>query len=235
MSAQPPFDAATAGHGAAPGAVPAAPLDAVQRAILSLQNSRAALRQELVPPPAPAPSGRRSGSGLARLWWRRLRAWPAGRLVGEVAHQWWRRHPWQPLGEALYSEARGQLWPLVRRHPWASVTLAATAGALVVASRPWRWHWLDQRLRGAPGAASGWLMRQLRSAPVQATLASLLAMAAQRMHSAGAAAASAPQEAPQTPQAPQMPQMPQTPTQASPAPDTARPAGAEHAHQPLAA
>jgi hypothetical protein len=31
------------------------------------------------------------------------------------------------------------LVPLVRRHPWAAVGVAAAAGALVVSLKPWRW------------------------------------------------------------------------------------------------
>lgn len=152
----------------------------VQQALLSLQASRAALRQALTPAPEPAATRHRSAAGVARLWWRRLQRWPAGRLVGDVAQRWWQGHPWRPLGDTLLAGARAQLWPLVRRHPWATVGVAATAGALAVASRPWRWSWLGQRLRRAPAAASGWLLAQLSTAPVQATLAALLTLAAQQ-------------------------------------------------------
>lgn len=163
-----------------------APHASVQQALLSLQASRAALRQAMTPAPAPAPAAtrHRSAAGLARLWWRRLQRWPAGRLVGEVAQQWWQRHPWRPLGDTLLAGAQAQLWPLVRRHPWATVGVAATAGALAVASRPWRWSWLGQRVRRAPAAASGWLMAQLSAAPVQAALAGLLTLVAQQTLSA---------------------------------------------------
>lgn len=160
---------------AAPASGPSSPR--VQQALASLQASRLALRGELLPPPAPPGRQGRSGA-MARLWWRRLRAWPAARVAGQALQQWWQRHPLQPLGDTLIGQARGQLWPLVRRHPWATVGLAATLGAATVAARPWRWAWVDRQVRRAPGAASGWLVRQLSSAPVQATIASLLALLA---------------------------------------------------------
>lgn len=163
---------APAGSGAAPHS------PRVQQALLSLRSSRSALRVELLPPPQP-PRRHGSSAAMARLWWRRLRGWPAAHMVGEAARQWWQGHPWRPLGDTLIGEARAQLWPLVRRHPWASMGTAAALGAATVALRPWRWAWLDRQLRRAPAAASGWLVRQLASAPVQATIASLLALAAQ--------------------------------------------------------
>lgn len=160
----------------------------VRLALAALRQSREALRAELMPPPEPPPRRMRAGA-VARLWWRRLRDWPVARVAGEAAHHWWRRHPWQPLGDTLIGEARSQLWPLVRRHPWATVGLAAALGAATMAARPWRWAWVDRQVRRAPGVASGWLVGQLTSAPVQATLASLLALLAQRAASPPQAAA----------------------------------------------
>lgn len=154
----------------------AAPSPRVQQALLALAQSRLALHAELLPAPQTAARQGRPGA-IARLWWRRLRSWPAMPMLGEALHQWWRRHPLQPLGEGLVVQARTQVWPLVRRHPWAGAGVAAALGAAVAAARPWRWDWVDRQVRRAPGAASGWLLRQLTSAPVQATLAaSLLAM-----------------------------------------------------------
>lgn len=180
--------------------------DRMQLALLSLQHSRQALRAELMPPDEPPPRRHRAGA-TARLWWRRLRGWPVTRVASEAARQWWQRHPWQPLGSTLIGEARGQLWPLVRRHPWAAVGLAAALGAATVAARPWRWAWVDRQVRRAPGAASGWLVRQLTSAPVQATLAGLLALVAQRAGAAASAAAPEPEAAPAAahPLAPDLP------------------------------
>lgn len=168
------------------------PSPRVRQALLTLQRSRQALHAELVPVVrSEAPRHGRSGA-MARLWWWRLRRWPAVQLVREALHPWWQRHPLQPLATGLAAGARTQLWPLLRRHPWLSVGLAAAFGAAVVAARPWRWAWVDRQLRRAPGAASGWLVRQLSAAPVQATLVSLAALLMRPPAPSGAA----PQEEP---------------------------------------
>lgn len=152
---------------------------AIARALQSLHNSRQALRHEMVPPP-PAHDARAAPGLRLRGWWRRLRRWPAAQLAGEALQHWWQRQPWHPVAETLAQEARRQLWPRMRRHPWASVGLAALAGAGLVALRPWRSRWAEARLRSVPGHAAGWLWRQAGSAPVQAALqagiASLLVM-----------------------------------------------------------
>lgn len=169
---------ASAGHEALP--------PKVQGALLGLANSRLALRAVLVPPPALAPPQPASPGAWARLWWRRLRHWPAGRVAGELAQQWWHRHPWRPLGDTLIGETRGVVWPLVRRHPWLSVGAAAAAGACLVAAKPWRWGWVDRQVRRAPSALSTFVLAQLSSAPVQAGLAALLALMV-RQHASGTA------------------------------------------------
>lgn len=172
----------------APSATGQAPR--VAQALLSLQNSRLALRAELLPPAQRQPRAR-SPQGLARLWWRRLRQVPAARLLADSARAWWRRHPWHPVAETLADEVHAQLVPAVRRHPWASMGVALLGGAALAALRPWRWPWLAQRLHHAPRQASGWLMRQLASAPVQAALVGLIGLALQRSQAAAAAAAAA--------------------------------------------
>lgn len=149
---------------------------AMQRALLSLQNSRQALRNEMMPPPEPAQHANASGDSWSR-WWRRLRRWPAGQLAREAALQWWQRQPLHPLGNTLAGEVRQTLGPLVRRHPWLTVGAAAAAGAGIVAMRPWRWRWLDSHVRQLPRFTGRWLWQQLNSAPMQAAVASLLVMA----------------------------------------------------------
>jgi hypothetical protein len=152
----------------------------IRQALLALQQSRSALRNEMLPPPPPPGARARAGGENWQRWWRRLRRWPAGRLAREALHHWWQVQPWRPLGDTLAGEARQHLVPLVRRHPWASVGLAVAAGAGVAALRPWRWDWVDVRMRQAPAIASRWLWRQLTSAPVQAALAGLMVLASQR-------------------------------------------------------
>lgn len=187
--------------------------EAIRQAVLALQNSRAALRGEMLPAPDEgAGKGPASGDSLHR-WWRRLRRLPAGRWLRQAAGDWWQAHPWRPLGDTLAGEARHQVLPLVRRHPWAAVGVAAAAGAAVVALRPWRWHWLDARVRQAPSAASRWLLRQATSAPVQTALASLVLWASQRPPASSApiapSAPSAPSAPPRSTTAPMPREMPQ--------------------------
>lgn len=56
---------------------------------------------------------------------------------------WWSRHPLNGLAQVAADvggpAARGVLAPEAERHPLRLVALAAGAGALVVALRPWRW------------------------------------------------------------------------------------------------
>jgi hypothetical protein len=166
-----------------PGALPGLGDDlppTIRQALLGLRHSRLALRQEMVPP-ARLGGGAASGPGEGwQRWWRRLRRWPAGRWVRAAAQQWWHAHPLHPLGDTLVGEARSQLLPLVRRHPWATAGVVVAAGAGLVALRPWRWGWVDAHVRRAPAVAGRWLWEQARSAPVQAALASLLWMTRQR-------------------------------------------------------
>ena len=167
-----------------PNSPVAPPTDADRLAavLLRLERSRAALRRELVPPPEPSASGP-DGLGLTgplRRWWRRLRratqGSPLAVLASEAVQGWWQHQPWRPTATLLAGQAR----PLLRQHPVAAVAVAALAGAALVGCRPWRWRAVDAQLRPLPGRALHWLLAQLGSAPVQATLASLALMALRR-------------------------------------------------------
>lgn len=196
-------EAVSGGASALRGTFSPGPSPRVQQALLSLQNSRLALRQELIAPARATPRQGRAGAA-ARLWWRHLRTWPATRMLGEAVQHWWRSHPLHPLGSTLLSEARTQVLPLVRRHPWAILGVAAALGAAAVAARPWRWEWINRQVRQAPGAASNWLVRQLSTAPVQAMVASVVAMLAQKSapRPAPEQSVTASSDAPDTPDAP---------------------------------
>jgi len=151
-------------------------------ALVALDESRAALRQSMLPPPA-CDSSSDSRAGGGRRWphaWCRLRRWlrrqPMARLVSDAATAWWRSHPLHPVAELLARESQGLLLPAVQRHPVASVLVAAASGAALVASQPWRWHALRRELRPLPRRAGQWLIGQLGSAPVQAMVGAWLAM-----------------------------------------------------------
>lgn len=175
-----PTPASPVDRGAGPMPAATAMPAAVQRALMSLQSSRQALRTEMLPPPAAGGEG--SPGGLDwRRWWRRLRRWPASRLAREAAQHWWQRQPLHHLGDTLIGEARQQLWPLVRRHPWVSIGVAVAAGVGIATLRPWRWQWLDAHVRQLPRTAGRWLWQQATSAPMQAALTSLLVMATSKV------------------------------------------------------
>ncbi len=181
MSAQPqsppvppPASAATA---AASSAV-APPLDARQHALARLQASRQRLQTLWVPPP-PADSGKASRgphrvAAWVRHWRRQLGDNPVAGLVMQAVDSWWQRNPWRQAGEAMAGELRQSILPIVRRHPVATVGLAAVAGAALIAARPWRWPLVARQLRPLPGHAGRWLLARLGQAPWQSIIAGLV-------------------------------------------------------------
>lgn len=174
-------------HAGAPHAADLA-LSPTERALARLAQSRAALRQQMLPP-EPDPSTDTTPAAAAR-WVRRAQRWlgrhAAGAALLSVAGRWWRRQTWSPLVTPLLPMAgdlaheADRAWrPWARQHPVALAAGAAVAGAALVALRPWRW--LQRPGRRLPGAA-GWLGPLLRDPVLQATvltsLAPLLAKAA---------------------------------------------------------
>jgi hypothetical protein len=145
------------------------------QALMALENSRRALRAELMPAP-PADTGAHDAADAARRWLRRLRRWPAGQLVREAAQQWWKRQPWHPVVSQAVSEARAHGSPVLQRHPWWVAGAGAALGVAVVTLRPWRWAWVGHHVRRAPGLASRWLARELTAAPMQALILGLATM-----------------------------------------------------------
>lgn len=157
-----------------PAPIPASS-EALAQALARLATSRGALQRQLTGPLSPSglPLARRWRGRLAALW--RHARWQARRqpvlaTVLSAAEQWWHQHPWRAPGELALIELRAQLAPLVRRHPWASVTLAAGVGAAVMAGRPWRQRWVSRQLTPLPRRLAAWLMRELQHLPLQALL-----------------------------------------------------------------
>lgn len=162
----------------APRRPPPALSPARAEALARIERSRARLRLEMIPPP---PAGPPMGSPLPRrlrALWRHLRrrasGWPITGFAMAALGEWWHRQPWRPAGEMLVDEIQASALPWVRRHPVATVAAAAALGAAVVASRPWRWPGVAQRVRPVPRQLSRWLLRQFSQAPVQATLLNML-------------------------------------------------------------
>jgi len=171
-------------------------------AVAALAASRLRLRNEMLPTRHDTP-GTAGGTGSSP-WqhpWRLLRQWlgasaPAALLLDGVA-RWWQRHPWRPAGETVVAELRASALPLIRRHPWATLGAAAAAGALLVAGRGRVWPVVVVQVRPLPSRLLHWLLAELRSAPAQAALASLLLVALRGRTGDGPA-----DEPPPTPAAP---------------------------------
>lgn len=154
-------------------------------AIAALEASRGLLRHEMLPPAMDYGPRARHAAGSA-TWlrpWRRLRRWlrrwPAADIATGAVHDWWRAHPLRPVADVLAAQWRDHAVPVVRRHPVLTVTAAATLGALVVTTRPWRWPLVAREIEPLPSRVGHWLVAQLSSVPVQTALAALAVMAAQ--------------------------------------------------------
>ncbi len=94
-----------------------------------------------------------------------LQAPTSGSLVGDLLQAWWRK---QPLRVALLLAGEAiqvLLQPVARRHPYALVAGAATAGALVVLARPWRWVSTTTLLASLWPQVISEAMRYLRPSP----------------------------------------------------------------------
>jgi hypothetical protein len=154
-------------------------------ALRRLALSRAGLRSVMIAQPEPD-EGAAGGTPnrMLRQLWRQLRragrASPAADLALGALQAWWLTRPWRlPLAE-LRQELQANLVPLVRRHPWLAVSVAAGAGAALVYLRPWRWA----VLRGSwPLWRAGLVAQAVQQAaqwPWEAMLGSLMSSLAAR-------------------------------------------------------
>lgn len=164
---------------------PDRPPTAAQRKALALARldaSRTLLIQRLYPAPsersAHAASGdagvvglvaslmnalmaRAQRDGLPRAAWRTARA---------LARRWWTRQPWHASVELVAGTLADEVKPVVRRHPWASLAVAAAVGGALVMARPWVAHTLRRQTRDLPHRVGRLLWQQLAQAPVQLAL-----------------------------------------------------------------
>lgn len=166
-------------------------------AVARIAASRGQLRTQLLKhaprrraPGAPEGPGFDPARRLRALWRstrQSLRGSPVAGVAMTALQDWWQRHPWRDSVELVLGEINAAVRPLVRRHPVATMTIAATVGVALVAGKPWRWPAVNRRLQPLPARMGRWLFAQLGQAPAQALLSSLMVMLAAR-HSATAAA-----------------------------------------------
>lgn len=154
-------------------------------AIAQLEASRQRLRGVMVPPPGdPLPS--MQGQGLwqrGRVLWRYLRQTsarrhPVLRLAAEAVQDWWLAHPLRQLAQTVALPVHDAAAPVVRRHPWSAVVLAAAGGAALAVARPWRWTMVRQQMRLARRRSVNWALALVGGPVGQALIATLLASAA---------------------------------------------------------
>lgn len=162
----------------------------IERALARIESSRLRLCAALMPQSADDTTAAPAGHGRKR---RRLRAtlrrWfalaplrplrPLLNPAWAAAQGWWQHHPWRGTGEALGHALSHELGPVVRRHPVLSVSVAAAAGAGLVAAQPWRWQPLATQAeiasRRALHSTLDWSWQQLSQPSVQMALGAALA------------------------------------------------------------
>lgn len=163
------------------------------RALARIEASRGALIRCMAPDvPAPRRDPSRSSSassdpadgaslveslvariernGLLQGSWRTLRA---------LSRRWWKRQPWHRSVELVGQTLVHQAQPIIRRHPLASLALAAALGAGVAAAlsaaRPWAWQRVQHQAGPWKDRLGSLLWTQLTATPVQMALAGALA------------------------------------------------------------
>lgn len=166
------------------------------RALARLNASRQRLRQELLPEADDDPAANDSHGGLPlprklkamfRHWRFKLRHMPVAGMALGALQTWWHQHPLRMPGEALGSELRHSVVPLVRKHPVATVLVASAAGAALVAWRPWRWPVVARQIKPIPRSFGRWIVGQLAQPAVQSMLAAWMMSSVHRSSAAAAA------------------------------------------------
>ena len=116
-----------------------------------IEFSRARLRAAMSPPAASV-----IGSGPQQTsWLQRVKQLPIVSLLVESFDAWWSNHPLHAAGQVAAEASSAVVRPVARRHPWVLVLVAASVGALLAWSRPWRWALRPSLLAGlAPQFAS---------------------------------------------------------------------------------
>jgi len=108
-----------------------------------LEASRARLRSALMdiahPPPKPSLLHELGIGSFGSQILDKLKSLPGAALVIESIEHWWAEHPLHAAGSLAEQASRRYVEPIARKNPLAVVLGSAVFGALLIASRPWRW------------------------------------------------------------------------------------------------
>lgn len=108
-----------------------------------LEASRARLRTALMeiahPPPRPSLLDDLGIGSFGSQIVEKLKSLPGAALILESLEHWWAEHPLHAAGSLAEEASRRYVGPIARRNPVAVVVGSAVFGALLVASKPWRW------------------------------------------------------------------------------------------------
>lgn len=108
-------------------------------------------------------------NGLLQGSWRTLRA---------LSRRWWTRQPWHSSVDLVGQTLVHQAQPMIRRHPMASLAVAAALGAgltvALSAARPWASQQMQRQAGPWKDRLGGLLWAQLTATPVQMALAGAL-------------------------------------------------------------
>ena len=92
------------------------------------------------PPPKPLLCSAICGIGsFGSQLLERLKALPGAALVLDSIEHWWAEHPLHAAGVVAEEASRRYVGPIARKNPIAVIVGGAVFGALLVASKPWRW------------------------------------------------------------------------------------------------
>jgi len=108
-----------------------------------LEASRARLRAALIeiahPPPKPSILGDLGLGSFGQEILGRLKALPGVALLLESVEHWWAEHPLHAAGALAEEASRRYVGPIARKNPVAVIVGGVVFGALLIASKPWRW------------------------------------------------------------------------------------------------